>query len=66
MGKTSAAAKNRYAAKAYDRISLMVKKGQKEYIQAHAQKHGESLNGFINRAIEETMTRDADEDTRRK
>lgn len=33
MGKTSAAVKNRYAAKAYDRINLIVKKGQKEVIQ---------------------------------
>lgn len=58
MGKTSAAVKNRYAAKAYDRINLIVKKGQKEVIQAHAQKRNESLNGFINRAIEEAMQRD--------
>lgn len=58
MGKTSAAVKNRYAAKAYDRINLLVKKGQKEVIQAHAQKTGESVNGFIGRAIEETMLRD--------
>jgi len=58
MGKTSAAVKNRYAAKAYDRINLLVKKGQKEVIQAHVQKTGESVNGFIGRAIEETMLRD--------
>lgn len=58
MGKTSAAVKNRYAAKVYDRINLIVKKGQKEVIQAHAQKRNESLNGFINRAIEEAMQRD--------
>lgn len=60
MGKTSAAVKNRYAAKAYDRINLIVKKGQKDIIQAHAQTNGESVNGFINRAIEETMERDAE------
>lgn len=60
MGKTSAAVKNRYAAKAYDRINLIVKKGQKDIIQAHAQTNGESVNGFINRAIEETMERDVE------
>ena len=27
-------------------------------IQAHAEKQGESVNGFINRAIDETMSRD--------
>lgn len=58
MGKTSAAVKNRYAAKAYDRINLIVKKGQKQVIQDHAEKTGESVNGFINRAIEEAMQRD--------
>ena len=58
MGKTSAAVKNRYAAKAYDRINLIVKKGQKQVIQEHAEKKGESVNGFINRAIEETMAND--------
>ena len=57
MGKTSAAVKNRYAAKAYERINLIVKKGQKQVIQHHAEKTGESVNGFINRAIEEAMQR---------
>ena len=50
-GKTS-------AKKAYDRINLTVPKGQKDLIQAHAEAQGESTNGFINRAISETMERD--------
>ncbi len=29
-----------------------------EQIQAHAEAQGESVNGFINRAIDETMERD--------
>jgi len=58
MGKTTAAVKNRYNAKTYDRINLTVKKGDKEKIQAHAEARGESANGFINRAIAETMERD--------
>lgn len=29
-----------------------------ERVQAHAEAHGESVNGFINRAISETMERD--------
>lgn len=41
-----------------DRISLTVPKGQKEQIQGHASAHGESVNGFISRAICETMERD--------
>ena len=41
-----------------DRISIAVPKGHKEVIKAHAEAHSESVNGFINRAIEETMERD--------
>lgn len=58
MAKTSAAVKNKYNEKAYDRINLVVKKGEKEIIAAHAEKLGESVNGFINRAIRETIGRD--------
>ena len=58
MGKTSASVKNRYNEKAYDRISLVVPKGQKEIIKEHAVAKGESLNGFIQRAIQTTMEQD--------
>lgn len=40
--------------------NLAVKKGTKEVLQEHAEKHGESVNGFIVRAITETMKRDND------
>lgn len=56
--KRKAKWQNDYIAKAYDRINLTVKKGQKEVIQAHAERNGESVNGFINRAITETMQKD--------
>ena len=52
------AANRRYTEKAYDRISLLVKKGEREILQAHAAERGESVNGFINRAIKEAMERD--------
>ncbi len=42
----------------YDRIQLVVPKGHKDKIKAHAQQRGESVNGFIGRAIDETMERD--------
>lgn len=58
MGKTSAAVKNRYNDKAYDRINLTVPKGQKDVIKAHAEAHGESVNAFILRAIQTTMQND--------
>ena len=57
-GRTSAASHNKYNAKVYDRIGLMVPKGQKEIIKARANANGESVNGFINRAIRETIERD--------
>lgn len=60
MGKTSTASKQRYNEKAYDRIALTVKKGEKDRLKAHAEQQGETLNGFINRAIDETIKRDTD------
>ena len=58
-GRTSAASKNKCMAKAYDRVNLTMPKGQKAEIQVHAQARGESVNGFINRAISEAMERDS-------
>lgn len=57
-GKNSPESINRYMAKAYDRISILVPKGRKDTIKTHAEAHSESLNGFINRAISEAMERD--------
>ena len=48
----------KYNLKAYDRIELKVKKGEKDLIKAHAEKQGESLNAFISRAISEAIARD--------
>ena len=58
MGKTSSKVKDRYNAKAYDTILTRLPKGQKVQIQAHASAQGESVNGFVSRAIAETMERD--------
>jgi len=58
MGKTSSIVKDRYNAKVYEEIKVRVSKGKKEIIQAHAEARGESVNGFIKRAISETMERD--------
>ncbi len=57
-GKASTRAKNKYNAENYERISLVVPKGKKEAIKNHAESRGESLNGFISRAIDETMQND--------
>ena len=55
VSKAQQNATNKWIAKAYDRINLTVPKGKKEEIQAFAEANGESVNGFINRAISETM-----------
>ncbi|HJD20759.1 MAG TPA: hypothetical protein H9915_02965 [Candidatus Gemmiger faecigallinarum] len=58
MAKPQTVASNKYNAKAYDSLRIVVKKGQKDVIQAHAAAMGESINGFVNRAISEQMQRD--------
>lgn len=55
MGKTSTASKNKYNEKAYDRVNLILKKGQKDIIRQRAESRGMSLNGYINALIEADM-----------
>ena len=64
MPKTDAQkrATQKYDTKAYDRVALIVPKGKKAELQAHAESRGESLNGFVNRAIDETVRRDTGEE----
>lgn len=62
MGKTSAAVKNRYAAKAYDRLQIIVKKGKKSELQAAAEKQGDSLNAYIKKAVREQYKKDTGND----
>lgn len=50
--------RNAWIAEKLDRINLTVPKGRKDEIKAHASAQGESVNAFINRAIEEAMERD--------
>ena len=56
-GKNATAAQNAYIAKAYDRINLLVAKGAKDEIKRRADELGESVNGYINRLIQEDMNR---------
>jgi predicted HicB family RNase H-like nuclease len=62
MGKTSAAVKNRYAAKAYDQVRLLVKKGRKDVIKAHADKSGMSINAYIKMALRNQIKADSGTD----
>ena len=49
---------NQYKRDHLKRIGLEVPKETYEQIKEHSQKHGESVNGFIKRAITETIERD--------
>lgn len=59
MGKTSSVVKDRYNKKAYDEIKVRVPKGKKEIITSFTTSTGESVNSFVNRAIDEAMGRTA-------
>ena len=58
--KANQRAVNKYVKNNYDRVNVTMPKGKKETIQAHAAAQGESVNGFINRAIDHEMERDAE------
>ena len=47
---------NDYISKAYDRVNLLVGKGDKEQIKQAAAVQGESINGYINRLIKQDMS----------
>ena len=56
-----AAYQNKWQSENCDRINLVVKKGEKDRLKAHASGRGESLNAFIVRAIRETLEREGEE-----
>lgn len=58
VSKKQQASVHKYVKEHYDRISVIVPQGKREVIRDHAEAQGESINGFINRAIDEQMERD--------
>ena len=42
----------------FELIQFRVPKGKKQVLQEHAAERGESLNGFINRAVDQTLSSD--------
>lgn len=42
----------KYNEKSYDEIKLRVKKGNKDLIQKHAESNNETVNGMLNRLLE--------------
>ena len=60
VSKAQQACVNKYVKNNYDRVNVTMPKGRKEEIKAHAESKGESVNAFINRAIDETIIRETE------
>lgn len=58
VSKKQQASVNKYVKNNYDRVLITMAKGKKDTIKAHADAQGESVNGFINRCIDETIERE--------
>ena len=50
--------KNTWQKENVDRVNLTMPKGRKDIIKAHAEAQRESVNGFINRAIDHQISQD--------
>lgn len=58
VSKKQQASVHKYVRENYDRLNVTVRKGVREIIKAHADNMGESVNSFINRAIDNQMEAD--------
>lgn len=59
--KAQQKAVNKYIKENYDVFQTRMPKGKKDIIKAHAESKGESVNSFINRAVDETIKRDGED-----
>lgn len=55
VSKAQIKATNKYNASAYDRLNIVIPKGQKQAVEAHAASKGESVNGLVNTLLRENM-----------
>ena len=58
VSKAQQRAVHKYVKANYDRLELTVPRGRKAEIKEHAESMGESVNAFINRAINNQIERD--------
>ena len=56
--ESMARASKKYEQEKVDRVAFRVPKGKRELIQSHAAGCNESVNEFLNRAVNETIERD--------
>lgn len=61
--KEAAARHNDRNAQTYDRLNILVAKGKREEIKAHAESKGQSLNGYVVGLIEADMENTSQEIT---
>lgn len=60
ISKAQQKAVNKYVRENYDRVNVNMPKGKKEKIQEQATLCGMSVNAFINEAIDEKLSREAE------
>ena len=58
VSKAQQKAVAKYMKNNYDEIKVGVEKGNREIIKAAAEQAGESLNGYIKKAVDQRMERD--------
>lgn len=58
VSKANQRAVNKYVKNNYDRVNVTMPKGHREVIKAAADAVGESVNAYINKAVDERMERD--------
>mgnify|MGYP001853397340 FL=1 len=52
----------KYNAKAYEQVPFRVKRGQKQVLKDIAEEYGESLNGYIKKAVQAKIKSDTGEE----
>lgn len=62
QSKAATKAKNKYNAKAYDRLNIIVPKGKKQVIEGVAKSQGESINGYVKKAVRGQIKADTGND----
>ena len=58
MGKTSSAVKRRYNVKTYERLQIDSRIGWKDKVRAAAAEAGESMNTYVQKAVNDRMERE--------
>lgn len=61
VSKAQIKATNKYNAANYDNLRIVVPKGRKQAVEAHARERGESINGLVNALLRADMGLSEDE-----